>query len=513
MSNLYLILFATIIISFSFIECYSFEFSVIMAIYNTGRYLNDSIGSLLNQSCGFNKIQLILINDGSIDNTNEICMKYVNKYPNNIKYKYIEHSGVSKARNVGLEMAKGKYINFLDPDDLWDYMAFEYILHFYKQHNNTDIVAGRIKFFEAITGYPILDYKFTKTKVVNLLKEYRYIQLSASSCFFRTKTIKNLKFYEGIKYCEDIRFINTLLIDKPKMGLVKEALYYYRRRKDGSSSIQNLNKDKNYYFDTIIKVHHFLINLSFLKYNILVPFIQYFLAYDIIFRIKTIIQKYLENLYIIKYIEIINNILKYIDEKFILVQKHASNIIKFLILSKKYRKDLRNDLIFENNSLKYEGKKMINFNKDKNIIIWTNLYIKNDILHLEGKDNCWIERDKYFYYAIIEKGIYYPKYEENINYNLNTIYGTIKGRIILFDIPIEKLKKQILHIFISYLNKKIEIFPNLNFLSHIPPISNGYYVSGNFILTKENRQLIIYQYTREIEILFENKYYKSKKLI
>ena len=483
-----------------------------MAIYNTGRYLSDSIGSLLNQSCGFNKIQLILINDGSLDNTHKICMEYVNKYPNNIQYKNIEHGGVSKARNVGLEFAKGKYINFMDSDDLWDSMAFEHILSFYKKHKNIDIVAGRIKFFEAINGYHLLDYKFKKTRIVNLIKEYTYIQTTASTCFFRAKRIINFKFFERIKYNEDYRFINTLLLNKPKIGFVKEALYYYRRRKDGTSAVQNFNKDKKFYIDTMLNVHQFLINVSIIKYNQIVPFIQYLLAYDIVFRIKSVIQKYLDNFYIIKYMEIINKILNNIDEKFILEQRHASNIIKLFILSKKYGKDLRNDLIFENNYLKYKEKKMINFNKDKNIIACLNLYIKNDILHIELKDNFWVERDKYYYYGVIGNEIYYPKYKDSIIYNFNTFYGTIvKGRIVLFDITIKKFEKQVIHIFISYLKNKIEIFPNFDLLQYIPPLSNGYYTSGNFILKIEDGNLIIYQYQKDREILFETKYLAQLK--
>jgi len=53
-----------------------FTFSVVMAIYNTGRYLDESIGSLINQTIGFEEIQLILVNDGSYDNSEEICLKY-----------------------------------------------------------------------------------------------------------------------------------------------------------------------------------------------------------------------------------------------------------------------------------------------------------------------------------------------------------------------------------------------------------------------------------------------------
>ena len=485
-----------------------------MAIYNTGKYLNDSIGSLLKQSCGFNIIQLILINDGSLDNTHEICIKYMNQYPENIIYKNISHSGVSKARNVGLEYAKGEYINFLDPDDIWDSKAFACVLKFYRIHKNIDLVAGRMKFFEARTSYHLLDYKFIKTKVVNLIKKYRYIQLSASSCFFRSKIIKNAKFNEQLRYSEDIRFINTFLLYNPKIGFIREAIYNYRSRKDGSSAIQTVNKDKSFYFDTISQVHYFLIKLSISLYNKIVPFIQYFLLYDIQFRIKMNSRQYLTKFNNNKYTEMIDKILKSINEKFILIQKFIPNIIKLLILSKKFGKDLRNDLIFKNNSLKYKNKTMINFYQSKNLIYWRNIDIKNDILHLEGKDNCWIERDKYFYYAVIGNEIYYPKYKYYAPYNFNTIYGEIiKGRLIIFNISIKAIEKQVVSIFISYLNNKIKIFPIFDLFSHIPPLSNGYYISGNYILKREYRNIIIYRYTLEREILFENKFIEELKLL
>ena len=81
------------------------------------RYLDDSIGSIINQTIGFNRIQIILVNDGSIDETEKICLNYRNQYPENIIYIKINHSGVSIGRNIGLKHAKGIYINFLDADD------------------------------------------------------------------------------------------------------------------------------------------------------------------------------------------------------------------------------------------------------------------------------------------------------------------------------------------------------------------------------------------------------------
>ena len=186
-----------------------FYFSVIISIYNTGRYLDDSIGSLLNQTIGSDKIQIILVNDGSTDNSEKICLKYQREFKKNINYIKIEHGGVSKARNIGLKYVKGLFINFLDSDDKWDSEAFKNIYLFFKLNKKIDIVGGRIRYFESRNNYHFLDYKFKTTRVVNLTNEYNCIQLSASGSFFRFTSIKGKEFDENIFSGEDVRFISN----------------------------------------------------------------------------------------------------------------------------------------------------------------------------------------------------------------------------------------------------------------------------------------------------------------
>ena len=88
--------------------------SIIMPVYNCENYLDKSITSVLNQT--LDNIELIIINDGSTDNSNKIIEKYLNK-DNRIKYINQSNNGVSIARNKGIDMAKGKYIGFVDGDD------------------------------------------------------------------------------------------------------------------------------------------------------------------------------------------------------------------------------------------------------------------------------------------------------------------------------------------------------------------------------------------------------------
>ena len=113
---------------------------------------------------------MILVNDGSIDNSENICKKYLEMYPNNIKYIYQKNSGVSSARNRGLDVCTGKYINFLDSDDKWSKNALKVGCRFLDENKNIDLVCFRLKFFEAKKGYHALDYKFDmqeKEKIIS----------------------------------------------------------------------------------------------------------------------------------------------------------------------------------------------------------------------------------------------------------------------------------------------------------------------------------------------------------
>ena len=121
-----------------------------MPIYNSKNYLKQSIDSVINQSLNFRRnTQLILIDDGSIDDSIDICMEYQNKYPKNIIILSQEHKGVASARNLGLEYVKGKYITFLDSDDYLSKDALENVEEFFKEHGEeTDVVALPINFFD-----------------------------------------------------------------------------------------------------------------------------------------------------------------------------------------------------------------------------------------------------------------------------------------------------------------------------------------------------------------------------
>ena len=496
-----------IVLFFNLYHIKCFVFSVIIAVYNTGRYLDDSIGSLLNQTIGFDKIQIILVNDGSTDNSEEICLKYQKDFSNNIIYIKIEHGGVSRARNVGLEYASGEFINFLDADDKWDFQAFGYVLLFFKNNINVDVVAGRLLFFEAINSYHPLDYKFYETRVVNLTKEFNCIHLSGPSSFFRKFLIKGKKFVEDVFSGEDTIFINNILLLNPIIGYIREAIYYYRRRADHSSAVQTQVLKVDFYFSQLKYVNQYLIDKSKEIYNKVIPFIQFYIGYNDLFRILSPAFKFLNRSIFIEYCKAIEDQLKQIDDKYILEQKFTSYKNKIFTLSKKYNRDLRYDIIYKNNLLIYSGYIVMNLKSNNNIIIWKFFELKGNSLHLEGKDDFWMPKEKFFFYCIIGNKTFFPTYKHDSRYDYYNMYGLIeKGRVLVFDILIQNLKEQIIQFFISYNGNNVEIFPSLGDFIHIPNVKDGYYSTEKFLIKTIKRRLYIYRYNKILEKSFEMQY-------
>ena len=112
-----------------------YNVSIIVPVYNTEDYLDDCIKSIINQSYGFENIELVLVNDGSKDRSLEICNKYKEKY-SNIKVITKENSGVSDTRNLGFKESTGKYIMFLDADDLINKDSIKYLSKFLDENKN-----------------------------------------------------------------------------------------------------------------------------------------------------------------------------------------------------------------------------------------------------------------------------------------------------------------------------------------------------------------------------------------
>ena len=115
--------------------------SVIVTTFNYGHYICEAIESILNQD--YHPLEIIVIDDGSTDNTKEI----INKYSDRLKYVYQSNQGVAVALNRGVEIAAGKYIGFIDADDIWETNKTSIQMKSFDAKEHIDVVFGNVKQF------------------------------------------------------------------------------------------------------------------------------------------------------------------------------------------------------------------------------------------------------------------------------------------------------------------------------------------------------------------------------
>lgn len=265
--------------------CRSFKFAVIVAVYNTEEYLHECIGSLINQTIGFEEnVQLILVNDGSEDKSEEILLEYQKQYSDNISVISQKNSGQASARNNGLKHVRAKYVNFLDSDDYLEKNALEEVYGFFEEHyDETNVVSIPIQFFEKNNRPHPLNGKYDgeESRVVDLVKEPNNPQLSSSSAFFKTEMVTKFNFPTNVIFSEDVILINKILLEKKTLGLVNRTTYFYRKRFDESSTIDTVSEKKEYFTDKLKDYFLYLFDYAKSKEGEIPKFLQYTLAYDL----------------------------------------------------------------------------------------------------------------------------------------------------------------------------------------------------------------------------------------
>jgi len=325
-----------------------YKFTVIIPLYNSESYLRQTIDSVIAQTIGFaDNIQLVLVNDGSTDGTERTCLEYKSAYPDNIVYVYQENAGVSAARNAGIPYIRGKYVNFLDADDLWEPDAFELANNMFESESKSiDVVACRMDFFEAKTGYHKLDYKFISGNLIcDIFEHPSYGQYSVSSAFLRADAIRGMSFDTRLSYGEDAKFIISLILQKEKYGLLKDAVYHIRKHEDESSLTQNKLTRPTAYLDTAKYYYQYIADLSMLKYGRVIPFIQHCLLNAIKYRVSTEIPSSIPAEISESYIEVLSNLILLVDDDAICSTRNSTAQTKLYLLQQKYGQDKLAEMI------------------------------------------------------------------------------------------------------------------------------------------------------------------------
>ena len=237
--------------------------SIVVPVYNVEAYLSECLESIINQS--FASWELLLVDDGSLDNSGLICDKYAT-IDHRILVFHKSNGGVSSARNLGIKEASGEWITFVDADDLVEPTFFEGLLCPTKINMNLDFVQGGCTNYSAgLKGS--IEQQYTdkiSSDFIYLFNNFRGFTVSK---LFRLENVKKgfnglpIKFDENMRFAEDMAFTLDYIKTVESYAFVQEVGYLYRRDNNQSAmhNTRHLSYDKFYYsaiklYDCVVEV-------------------------------------------------------------------------------------------------------------------------------------------------------------------------------------------------------------------------------------------------------------------
>lgn len=206
--------------------------SVIVPVYNVEKYLRKCLGSLVSQT--LQDIEIIVVNDGSGDHSQEIIEEFSEKYPEKIRNFTKENGGLSDARNYGLDRATGEFISFVDSDDYVTATMFGEMYDLAKKYNAEMVVCNLQKVDEQGNVTQKLTQIPNMPEVIDLRNNFSvFSDLSYFACnkIFRKELFEDVRFKKGIHF-EDIQLIPQLLLKCTTIAQTQNYHYQYLERTD-----------------------------------------------------------------------------------------------------------------------------------------------------------------------------------------------------------------------------------------------------------------------------------------
>ena len=220
--------------------------SVIIPVYNVEKYVRKSINSILEQT--YKNYEIILIDDGSTDRSGKICDEYAYKY-GNIKVYHQNNSGLSKARNTGIEKSKGNYICFLDSDDWYSNNALEEYVSLIINYKADISIINVFNTFDEKTIYLPKNTKFTYNKSEAMTQLFKNFSVFGSACnkLYKREIFNNIRFPNG-QCWEDMYISLDVLMNISKIAYSKNACLYYRHREESITMSKFSRKNLDEYY-------------------------------------------------------------------------------------------------------------------------------------------------------------------------------------------------------------------------------------------------------------------------
>ena len=328
--------------------------SVIVPVYNVELYLKFCVESIIMQT--YENLEIILVDDGSKDGSPHICDAFLNK-DKRVRVIHQQNQGLSAARNAGIEVARGKYFTFVDSDDYLDNKALETVWNFFENHKDIQLVTSEIYHFGARNDEHKSNWRFEEREVVNIKEDFNYPQYYIGGVFLKDKALRSLKFDVNMDFWEDAMAINKVILKLGKYGLVKGAIYYYRKMENESSLVDKAWRKKERYTTFLEDGYKRLMKCSLLRKFKVVPYIQYVVAYHLrLFLLegnREVVMEMVPEKEMQPFKDRLSDVLQKVSDEVICSMNTALPVIE-MELSLKYKKKVRakktitdNDMVFQ----------------------------------------------------------------------------------------------------------------------------------------------------------------------
>lgn len=207
------------------------KLSIIVPVYNVEKFLNKCLDSLVGQT--MEDYEIILVDDGSKDASGRICDDYAERYPELVRVMHIDNGGQGRARNFGIDTAKGEYLGFVDSDDWVETDMYPKLCQ-RADETGADVVVCDF----------MAEFDDGRRKYMKACMQEHWLSSAGSSCnkIFRKSRVGEVRFPGGLWY-EDFYFSAMLLLKSARTEFIEEPLYIYRRGQE--STMHNNNAAKN----------------------------------------------------------------------------------------------------------------------------------------------------------------------------------------------------------------------------------------------------------------------------
>lgn len=217
--------------------------SVVVPVYNVKRYLPKCLDSLISQT--LKNLEIIAIDDGSTDGSSSLLDTYSSK-DERIRVFHVNNGGVSSARNIGLSLATGKYVGFVDSDDSVEPAMFETMVDVAERTGSDFVQCEFMINYESgkteLSRNGEDEIVYNRNGALGALMNLR-INYNVWSKIYRRERLSGLKFFEQWHYAEDCRFVIDFLLRAKKVCSIPDVLYHYYERA-GSLSHNAIDEDK-----------------------------------------------------------------------------------------------------------------------------------------------------------------------------------------------------------------------------------------------------------------------------